>query len=248
MLRRYAQSILPLTVAVVLLAAACSGAGESDSSASVAAEAPTAESQTSIDDSAPQASPVDTADLIGFDEWAAFRGGADRRAFDGQPEGAGAPELLWQAATGGVVESSPAVIAGLAIAGTFDNAVLAFDAATGDEIWRFEVGGLVRASPAVVNGVAYFGADDNLFYAVDIADGSELWRFELGGGGEQSSPTVADGVVYFGGFDNFVYALDAATGSEIWRFETGAGILSSCLLYTSPSPRDATLSRMPSSA
>ena len=29
---------------------------------------------------------------------------------------------------------------------------------------------------------------------------------------------------------------------------TGAGISDACLLYTSPSPRDATLSRMPSSA
>ena len=29
---------------------------------------------------------------------------------------------------------------------------------------------------------------------------------------------------------------------------TGAAVIISCLLYTSPSPRDATLSRMPSSA
>ena len=38
-------------------------------------------------------------------------------------------------------------------------------------------------------------------------------------------------------------------GGSIGREEaTGRGVLYSCLLYTSPSPRDATLSRMPSSA
>ena len=45
---------------------------------------------------------------------------------------------------------------------------------------------------------------------------------------------------------------DDALGEElqvIWELEPGARALDSvCLLYTSPSPRDATLSRMPSSA
>jgi len=49
---------------------------------------------------------------------------------------------------------------------------------------------------------------------------------------------------------NYSRIYDAAAGTEIepgWGFaETGMFI--SCLLYTSPSPRDATLSRMPSSA
>ena len=37
-------------------------------------------------------------------------------------------------------------------------------------------------------------------------------------------------------------------GSNIHRLLTAAVGISACLLYTSPSPRDATLSRMPSSA
>ena len=54
----------------------------------------------------------------------------------------------------------------------------------------------------------------------------------------------------------------AATGAEVVRLEVGQPltpapkgvierahqVLDTCLLYTSPSPRDATLSRMPSSA
>ena len=43
--------------------------------------------------------------------------------------------------------------------------------------------------------------------------------------------------------------LDAiASESEVKVLETELGNVSYCLLYTSPSPRDATLSRMPSSA
>ena len=41
----------------------------------------------------------------------------------------------------------------------------------------------------------------------------------------------------------------AADIDETERFiDTGSHIFNACLLYTSPSPRDATLSRMPSSA
>ena len=41
-----------------------------------------------------------------------------------------------------------------------------------------------------------------------------------------------------------------ADKTDIYSFKTfdGGGSLYGCLLYTSPSPRDATLSRMPSSA
>ena len=49
------------------------------------------------------------------------------------------------------------------------------------------------------------------------------------------------------------YATDAVTGAlfDLLHFGDASGIEDSsknCLLYTSPSPRDATLSRMPSSA
>ena len=48
------------------------------------------------------------------------------------------------------------------------------------------------------------------------------------------------GHVATGGFIN-----DYTSGSDVYRAHV---FTSSCLLYTSPSPRDATLSRMPSSA
>ena len=37
-------------------------------------------------------------------------------------------------------------------------------------------------------------------------------------------------------------------GNQVWFITAGGAVFAACLLYTSPSPRDATLSRMPSSA
>ena len=59
--------------------------------------------------------------------------------------------------------------------------------------------------------------------------------------------------------DTFLSGEDINLDNEIFIFDVDASIahteelhaiklLTSCLLYTSPSPRDATLSRMPSSA
>ena len=137
------------------------------------------------------------------------------------------PELLWSFDTGGVVESSPAIVAGVLYEGTFNNSLLALESSTGKLLWQFPVDGLLRASPAVIDGIVFYGADDNRFYAVDAVTGNELWSFPLGPGGEQSSPAVAGDKVYFGAFDRNVYALEVATGREVWQFTTGAGILSS---------------------
>ena len=69
----------------------------------------------------------------------------------------GGPELKWKFDTGGSVESSPTVVGGVVYVGTFNRALFALDADTGEIRWRFPVGGLLRASPSVVNGVVYFG-------------------------------------------------------------------------------------------
>ena len=55
-------------------------------------------------------------------------------------------------------------------------------------------------------------------------------------------------VVYKAGREKHRQQLDPKFETAIDRAAMRAGKGSSCLLYTSPSPRDATLSRMPSSA
>ena len=144
-------------IALALLAAACStDASEAGAPSSAPSPDTTAgTSSTAAPDTSPEETttapstaspPRSTGNPIGFDEWAAFRGGPERRGFDGDPEGNDEPDLQWQSPTGGVVESSPAVVNGLVIGGTFDNALFALDASSGEEVWRFEVGGLVRSS------------------------------------------------------------------------------------------------------
>ena len=137
-------------------------------------------------------------------EWSMFRLNLEHTGTRGTDVPPGIPRVLWEFNTGGIVESSPTVAGGAVYEGTFNNALFALDAATGELRWRFPVGGLLRASPSVVDDTVYFGADDNLFYAVNAITGEKRWSFALGPGGEQSSPAVADGKVYFGAFDRNV--------------------------------------------
>ena len=57
-----------------------------------------------------------------------------------------------------------------------------------------------------------------------------------------------DSVVAFAAVGNSLYSGSRDRHIKRWSLRDGACLHSACLLYTSPSPRDATLSRMPSSA
>ena len=59
----------------------------------------------------------------------------------------------------------------------------------------------------------------------------------------QRSPLVLGDLDYGGVTDSVCKIWEAEKQPKIWYI-----VLGFCLLYTSPSPRDATLSRMPSSA
>ena len=77
-------------------------------------------------------------------------------------------------------------------------------------------------------------------------------EFAYGGDATVKRPNLGD-EVSTKEWDNFVYFRDNPRGkhTEYWHHVAGCRQwfkASSCLLYTSPSPRDATLSRMPSSA
>lgn len=56
---------------------------------------------------------------------------------------------LWEYATGGRVDSSPAISAHRAYVGSGDGTLYAFDVRTGRIEWRFECGGAINASPAI---------------------------------------------------------------------------------------------------
>ena len=63
---------------------------------------------------------------------------------------------------------------------------------------------------------------------------------------DERSKGHAHGLSLFEGIEQS--GLDDSVTYIVWRGEHCFALLNACLLYTSPSPRDATLSRMPSSA
>ena len=110
----------------------------------------------------------------------------------------------------------------------------------------------------------YLGGADRNHYSeltqINASNAKDLkmaWTYALPDSGQmQANPLIIDGVLYSVSASVQAFALDAATGKEIWRFgdplknwaSTSRGLSYTCLLYTSPSPRDRQKSRMPSSA
>jgi len=77
--------------------------------------------------------------------------------------------------------SSPAVAAGLVVAGSRDNKVYAIDFKSGTEKWSFAAKGQVDASPVVVGERVYVGclSDDGTFYVLDLKTGKMIQEIEL---------------------------------------------------------------------
>ncbi|MEU2793850.1 PQQ-binding-like beta-propeller repeat protein [Streptomyces sp. NPDC007100] len=126
--------------------------------------------------------------------------------------------IRWQYATGGAVESSPAVSRGLLYVGSGDYCLYALDAATGRKRWKYTTGSAVHGSPAVANGSVYVGSYDGKLYAFDAAAGKKHWQYTTGS--VPSSPAVADGLVYSGSYDGKLYAFAEATGTKRWQYDT----------------------------
>lgn len=75
-------------------------------------------------------------------------------------------EPVWQAATGGLVFSSPLLADGVVYVGSGDGSVYAFDAATGEVRWRYRTEGGVMSTPVLWNEHLIFGSEDGAVYAL----------------------------------------------------------------------------------
>lgn len=128
--------------------------------------------------------------------------------------------------TGGWIQSSPTVVNGIVVFGSFDGTVYAIDAETGDEIWTVDTQAKVYSSPTIADGTVYIGALDGTLYAIDFGTGDIEWQY-LTNAGISSSPAVEDGTLYVGSLDTNVYAFDAASGTVNWTFPTKGGVESS---------------------
>lgn len=164
-----------------------------------------------------------------------FRGGPGHRGvYCGDPvrRAAGA---LWKFATGGPVESSPAVADEIVYFGSGDGRLYAADLAKGREIWRFDAGGAVDGSPAVDGTSVYVTSRNRRLFSVDRASGRQRWSVSFGEdlpfswGYEVflSSPALDGGSLYVGAGDGCVYRVAAADGKVLWKFPTGGRVRSS---------------------
>ena len=87
---------------------------------------------------------------------------------------------LWTYKTTQEIKSSPVVVEGLVLIGSYDGNLYALDAASGKLKWKVETDGPVHATPAIHNGVAYIAGCDEHFRAIRIADGRELFKIRRG--------------------------------------------------------------------
>jgi outer membrane protein assembly factor BamB len=148
---------------------------------------------------------------------------------------------LWTYTTGGLVDSSPAIVNGIVYVGggVYSYSyygLYALNAATGVLVWNYTTGWGGLDSPAVANGIVYVGGCHH-FYALNATTGAQVWNYTPGGYNTFfiSSPAVANGLVYVGSDTsgstsyNNVYALNATTGTLVWKYNTGSPVY-----YSSP--------------
>jgi outer membrane protein assembly factor BamB len=172
-----------------------------------------------------------SATLTVEDDWPQYRYGSEKHGnnpYDGglSIDSSTPIDIVWSAATGGPISSSPAVVGGIVYVGSMDGALYAFNATTGAKIWSAKTGGKIRSSPAVVNGIAYVGSEDWRLYAFDALTGKLKWKARTGGP-ITSSPLVANGLVYVGSQDEKIYAFSPSSGTQVWAVATGGQVNSS---------------------
>jgi outer membrane protein assembly factor BamB len=131
-------------------------------------------------------------------------------------------------------ESSPLVVSGLVIFGSWDRKVYALNARTGKLAWSTPVDGEINSSPAYADGTIYIGDNSGTLTALRVRTGAIRWKarsFSRFGSGREyfyATPTVAYGRVFASNTDGTVYAFGAGTGNLLWARHVGTYV------YTAP--------------
>lgn len=98
--------------------------------------------------------------------------------------------------------------------------VVAYDAATGNQIWKARPGGPLRGAPTIAYNSAYVLSQDNQLYALDIADGSLRWQgagsIQLAGVFGVAAPAVGQGTVVAGFSSGELTAFRYENGQPVW--------------------------------
>jgi outer membrane protein assembly factor BamB len=149
--------------------------------------------------------------------------GGGMSAFDAE-----SGRLRWRVPSG-PSESSPLVVRGRAVFGSWDGNVYCVDARNGRILWRFRTGGPVKGGAAYAAGTVYAASYDGHVYALSLARGRLLWR-SGSLGPFYATPSVANGRVVIGSTSGVVYSLRAASGEVTWERRIGEFVYSAAAL------------------
>lgn len=131
---------------------------------------------------------------------------------------AGEGRVLWTVATGGPMDSSPAILDGVAYIVGGEGRLLALDVATGSQRWASKADGLV-GSPAIAGERIIALGQDGSINAIRL-DGSSDWR-TAADLAPKSTPLVLGDLLVAGGRGGGIQAFDAASGAARWQVQTG---------------------------
>ena len=172
--------------------------------------------------------------LAAAQEWPMFRFDPGHSAATNAAAAIDNPQLLWRFATGGVVESSPAVTNGVVFFGAFDRHVYTLAPTLAKS-----AGGLLPGRASCrrrlsqgrwCSSAPSTGRSTRSTSRTAASAGVSRRRPPV-----FSSPAVAGSTLFIGSDDGFLYALDADSGELRWRFEAGREI------FSSPSVADGTV-------
>ena len=113
--------------------------------------------------------------------------------------------MRWKYETGLGISSSPAVSEDLAVVGSKDGFLYAFEIPTGRLRWKVQASDVITAPPVIASGLVCIQAGGT--QAFDITSGSVAWRAGLGGS-VQSAPVLTGDAMYVATNDGEVYALE----------------------------------------
>lgn len=138
----------------------------------------------------------------------------------------GSVEWEWQSPSASEIHSSPLVVDGSVIFGSYDSTVYCLDEFTGQEVWNYTgIDSWVHPASPYFQGRVYFGTCGGEMTCLFLNNGTLGWTFSA----EYipSSASVSDGKLFFGSYDSNLYGLNCSTGELIWSAELGGGIQSS---------------------
>jgi outer membrane protein assembly factor BamB len=158
-------------------------------------------------------------------DWPTFRGNPAQNgiAADTLPDRL---DIRWQVKLGSdpgssVIESTAAIVNGVAYVGAFDDHLHAFDLATGQEKWKVKTGA-IKAPVGVHEGAVYAGNVDGVFSSLDAATGQLRWKRDVQAEVTSGPNFTTDGVL-FGTQDETLHCLGRTDGKPKWSYQINGG-------------------------